>query len=298
MIAVDAHSDALRHLIRILVFIDNDRMMSDVVGMLRSNGYAEIATARDPEELGLALRQSPVDLLLSVSRTDQVFIGHFVHDIRHARLECHPFPVVFMLLPTAEESHVKAVIDSGVDDLLVSPIDGDILAKRLGAFIVERRPFTVTHAYIGPNRRLRPREGSEPAPLVHVPNPVRARALGQDELSVHVALHEASIALNRLKIQRDGYQVAWLLQKLIVALRAPVQDLALINDIVNRMAVAANEIARRSSDRSTQNLRDQARRVIEATRAMVFVGEVVAPPRARALVLASRQLATQIAADF
>ena len=294
----DVHSNALRHLIRILVFIDNEAMMSQVVDLLRFHGYAEIAVARDPDELGMSLRLSPVDLLVSVSRTEHVFIGHFIHDLRHGRLECHPFPIVLMLLPTAEENHVRAVIDCGVDDLLVQPLDGDRLAKRLGSFILERRPFTVTHDYIGPNRRLANRSGTEEAPLVHVPNPVRARALGQDEASLQESLQEAGIFLNRLKIQRDGHQIHWVLQNLMTAFTEPDKDLMAINELVSQLASAATEIVRRTPERSVQTIRDQARKVIDATRAIVFTQEAVIDTRARTLVTASQKLAELIATDF
>jgi len=294
----DVHSNALRHLIRILVFIDNESMMNRVVDLLQFHGYAEIAVARNPDELGMSLRFFPVDLLVSVSRTEHVFIGHFIHDLRHGRLECHPFPIVLMLLPTAEENHVRAVIDCGVDDLLVQPLDGDRLAKRLGSFILERRPFTVTHDYIGPNRRLANRPGAEVAPLIHVPNPVRARALGLDDASLQESLQEAGILLNRLKIQRDGHQVDWLLQNLMTAFTEPNKDLMAINELVSQLAGAATEIVRRTPERSVQTIRDQARKVVDATRAIVFTQEAVIDVRARTLVTASRKLAELIATDF
>jgi DNA-binding NtrC family response regulator len=67
-----------RHLIRILVFIDDDALLDHVIENLLEQGYAEITHVRDPEELSMALRMAAFDLVISVSRTDQVFIGNVI----------------------------------------------------------------------------------------------------------------------------------------------------------------------------------------------------------------------------
>lgn len=298
MHVADPTAQSLRHLIRILVFIDDEALRDQVVESLQYQGYAEITRARDPDELGMNLRLASVDLVISVSRTDQVFVGHFIRDLRHGLLECHPFPVVVMLLPSAELGHVRAVIDAGVDDLLVTPLQGDVLNQRLNQFLLDRRPFTVTHDYIGPNRRLVSRAGAKDAPLVRVPNPVRARAFGQDDRALQQALHEASLGLSRIKIRSDGIQVGWLLDNLIAALAEPRRDVVTVSDFVSQIAAAANEISRRAADRSSASVREMARRVVESTRAIVFTKELAAEARIKTLVATARKLTDLIDAEF
>lgn len=298
MRAEDPTAQSLRHLIRILVFIDDESLRDQVVGSLYDQGYAEITTAEDPDDLGMTLRSTAVDLVISVSRTNDVFIGHFIRDLRHGMLECHPFPVVMMLLPSAEMTHVRAVIDAGVDDLLVVPLEGDALARRLNQFLLDRRPFAVTHDYIGPNRRLVARVGAKDAPLVMVPNPVRSRAFGQADSALQQTLHEASLGLSRIKIRSDGLQVGWLLESLTTALAEPHRDFVTVSDFVSRIAAAANEISRRAADRSSLAVREQAKRVVEATRAIVFTQELAAEARIKSLVATARRLTDLIDADF
>ncbi len=298
MHAEDPTAQSLRHLIRILVFIDDEALSTQVIDSLYDQGYAEITRARDPDELGMTLRSTSVDLVISVSRTDQVFVGHFIRDLRHGMLECHPFPVVVMLLPTAEIAHVRAVIDAGVDDLLVTPLENDALSKRLNHFLLERRPFAVTHDYIGPNRRLATRVGAKDAPLVLVPNPVRSRGFGQADSTLQQTLHEASLSLNRIKIRSDGIQVGWLLESLTTALAEPTRDNVAVSDYVSQIAAAANEISRRAANRSSVSVREQARRVVESARAIVFTQELAAEVRIKALVATARKLTDLIDADF
>ena len=298
MHAEDATAKSLRHLIRILVFTGDAGLMDQVVENLLDKGYAEIAQAHDPDELGRFLRGQSIDLLISVSRADHVFIGHFVRDLRHGLLECHPFPIVMMLLPSSEASHVREVIDAGVDDLLVTPLHGDTLTQRLNQFLLDRRPFTVTHDYIGPNRRLVPRPGTKDAPLVRVPNPVRARAFGQSEATLGQSLHEAAMGLSRIKIRSDGVQVGWLLENLSAALAEPERDPVTVSDYVSRIAFAANEISRRAGDRSSAVVKEQARRVVDSTRAIVFTQELVAEAHIKALVANAQKLTDLIDAKF
>jgi DNA-binding response OmpR family regulator len=294
----DATAKSLRHLIRILVFTGDDDLMSHVIDDLVDKGYAEITQAHDPDELGATLREQSVDLLISVSQVDHVFIGHFIRDLRHGLLECHPFPIVMMLLPSAEMSHVREVIDAGVDDMLVTPLRGETLTQRLNQFLLDRRPFTVTHDYIGPNRRLVTRPGTKDAPLVHVPNPVRARAFGQDDKTLQESLHEAAMGLSRIKVRSDSVQVGWLLESLISALAEPERNAVTVSDFVSRIAFAANEISRRAGDRSSAPVREQARKVVEATRAIVFTQELVAEAHIKALVASAQRLTDLIDEKF
>jgi DNA-binding response OmpR family regulator len=298
MSSADANDHNLRHLIRILVFIDDAALMDQVVESLQYHGYAEITRAHDPDELGMTLRLASVDLVIAVSRTERIFIGDFIRDLRHGLLDCHPFPVVLMLLPSAEAPHVRAVIDAGVDDLLITPLQGDTLIRRLGTFLIERRPFTVTHDYIGPNRRVAHRPGTQEAPLVLVPNPVRARAYGQDEAILQEVLEEATLSLNRLKIQTDSQQIGWLLDRLEQTLAAPEHDIAARSEIISQIAAAAAEISRRAKGASASPVRDMARSVIEATRAIIFTQELITETRTRALLDAGRKLTDRIANQF
>lgn len=298
MSAAIANDHSLRHLVRILVFIDNEALRDQVVESLQDHGYAEITRAHDPDELGMTLRLGAVDLVIAVSRTEHIFIGDFIHDLRHGLLDCHPFPVVLMLCPSAEALHVRAVIDAGVDDLLITPLQGDTLIQRLGAFLVERRPFAVTHDYIGPNRRSVHRPGSQDAPLLLVPNPVKARAFGQDDAVLQEVLTEATLGLNRVKIQTDSQQIHFWVDHLAKALAAPERDMAATSEIVSRIGAAASEIVRRAKGASANPLRDMARSVVEATRAIVFTQELVAETRMRALVDAARKLTDRIDNEF
>jgi two-component system, OmpR family, phosphate regulon response regulator PhoB len=96
-------------------------------------------------------------------------------DLRACALGRDPFILTVMLLSSREEPKVRAAIDCGPDDLLLIPFAPDQLMNRLRVLVERRKPFVVTHDYIGPDRRAAPRPGATSATQFQVPNPVRAR---------------------------------------------------------------------------------------------------------------------------
>jgi hypothetical protein len=50
---------------------------------------------------------------------------------------------------------------------------------------MRRKPFVVTADYIGPDRRSAPRPNTAQAPQTVVPNPIKRKALGRDDVGDH-----------------------------------------------------------------------------------------------------------------
>ena len=102
----------------------------------------------------------------------------FIHrDVRLGSLGRDPFILTVMILSSPEEPRVRAAMDSGPEDLLLIPFAPDQIMSRLKVLVERRKPFVVTHDYIGPDRRTAPRPGATSATQFPVPNPARAQAI-------------------------------------------------------------------------------------------------------------------------
>jgi DNA-binding response OmpR family regulator len=106
---------------------------------------------------------------------DATFI---LRELRTGVLGTDPFVMALLLLATRDEAKVRSAINSGSDDLLLIPFAPDQLMSRLKVLIDRRKPFIVTHDYMGPDRRSSTRPGATSATQFQAPNPIRARALG------------------------------------------------------------------------------------------------------------------------
>ncbi|CAA7621263.1 Predicted response regulator receiver [Magnetospirillum sp. LM-5] len=145
---------------------------------LNNLGIRDIAEANTFVNAHNAFATERFDMVVMNSEIDGTDTTYLLRETRLGRLGTDPFIVGAMLLATTDESRVHNCVNSGADDLLLIPFSPDQIATRLGAFANRRKPFVVTHDYIGPDRRKQARPGATSAAAFTVPNPVQARAAG------------------------------------------------------------------------------------------------------------------------
>ena len=142
-----------------------------------------------------------------------------LREIRASSLGRDPFVLAVMLLASREEGRVRAAIDSGPDDLLLIPFAPENLTSRVKLLVERRKPFVVTHDYIGPDRRATARPGAPTATQFQVPNPARARGLGHQVERYARLRDDSRQAILVERIKRLAAAIAWECNALTVALR-------------------------------------------------------------------------------
>ena len=202
--------------VKAAVFVAADPIRKSIVEALESQGFRDVLEATTVAGFTAILKDANLDFIITTTRLESQFTGGLIRDLRLGLFDSSPFPIVFALLPHADEEHVRAVINSGVDDLLLLPLAADALIKRIKLFTQDRRPFVVTYDYIGPDRRQNTRPNENKALVLKVPNPVRSRVVGVDDEGIEHAINDAIVLVNRCKLKQNGLQLLWLLARLAI----------------------------------------------------------------------------------
>lgn len=212
--------------VRLVIADSNPQIRAGLKGALYGQGFRNITDATNLVRLHDLMEQDSVDLLVTSSELEGNFVGALVSEMRNQRLGHNPFLVVIVLLTQADPDYVRTVVNSGPDDILLTPVSPDQLMLRIQKLAGLRKPFVITHDYTGPDRRSakRPDKGA-PAPMMEVPNPLRIRVeSGLDGTRMARLVGEASTNLNLMKIQRYAVQMDWLVTHIHASIRDGLHD--------------------------------------------------------------------------
>jgi len=235
--------------VRLVIADPSPMVRTGLRGALYSIGFRNISETASFVRLHDLIEQDAVDLLITSSELEDNDTGYLISEMRNQRLGPNPFPVVITLLANAEPDYVKRVIDSGADDLLLTPVQPDQLIMRIEKLTRARKPFVVTHDYTGPDRRTKARAfDTHSAPMLEVPNPLRFRAeasnLDGTRLSRMIA--ESAATLNRIKIERYAVQIEWLVTHIHATIRDGIAaDQNTLAPYTSKLTMVATDMVRR-----------------------------------------------------
>lgn len=177
---------------------------------LRELGYTNVVDYSSMEEFREGVDGQFLDLLI----IDTTIAGprcDIIRDIRSGNLLSNPFTTIVVTTFTPDMDIVRGAVEAGTDDLLIKPLSPAKLSDRIRSVAFNRRPFVVTHDYIGPDRR-RDRPVADTLPLISVPNTLGLKERGE---TVNTQEAEAIIAaarreINDQKLKRNAFQIAFL----------------------------------------------------------------------------------------
>lgn len=149
------------------------------------------------------------DLLVLQSNIEHTDATGLLRLMRAGSLGRDPFAVAVLLLTAPTDADVRRAVNSGADDALLVPFAPDQLRQRIAGLASRRKPFVVTHDYIGPDRRQKPRPNEPSAMQVMVPNPLHARATGRDSRSYEAMARQALEAIAGERIKRLAAHAEW-----------------------------------------------------------------------------------------
>ncbi|OAN54148.1 hypothetical protein A6A04_12990 [Paramagnetospirillum marisnigri] len=209
-----------------------------VTGTLGNHGCRHMVSAEYGGEADHYLRSDMIDLLIVDADRSLHDACDTVRQMRNRADGDNSFALSIILTSTPDPEAVVHLIDSGTDAILVKPFQPAALTLQIDTLIRSRRPFVVTSTYVGPERRgdgARP--GTESAPRVPVPNPLRETVMAstsRDELRRKV--RASWDVVNEHRIERQTAQLAWLVNKVRAAFgrNPPAADAAaLLGQLLN-----------------------------------------------------------------
>ena len=211
------------------VVAENNVMIRQAVRYgLNALGVKEIAETGSLTSAHQMCRENEVDVLGLHHQLEENDATVVVRDIRAGTLGKDPFLLTMLVLTHPSEPQVRSAMTCGTDDLLLVPFAPEQMTTRLRAITERRRPFVVTHDYIGPDRRKAPRDGVSSATQFNVPHPIRARAANTPPVRYFSQVEQFKEALGRERIRRLAHSVEWEFRDICGAGR----DGALTSDIL------------------------------------------------------------------
>jgi DNA-binding response OmpR family regulator len=248
--------------------------------LLQAEGFSRIYDVPDVKTLRALLeerRETPDVVILDADLEDDNPCD-LVRSIRHGRLGRNPFLTIVMTTSVASNDRVRSIVESGADGLLLKPISSAAVMERLAGLVRQRKPFIVTSAYIGPDRRKDPERGPSSIPLFDVPNTLRAKAEGRTaELAeLELTIARAQKAIDEEKRRRDAFQVAFL-AGLIVSGTPGLNDDDTNRDYLESMIDACNDLLERISGTPFAKLAEMCTELRNLAQRMVSTGRVSEP---------------------
>lgn len=212
--------------VRLVLASPDPSFCKTVASALFTHGLRDVSVCHDGENLRRATAAT-VDVIACDTDLPQLDFPAFVQDIRQGRVGANPFVAIIAIAPGALEATAQGIVRSGIDDLLIKPVNPLMLVVRIGKLSKEREAFVMTPGYVGPSRRAARRNDGSDDHLVAVPNTLRAKlAEGQDAQAV-----DAIVAAGRSSLELEkainGHRVLCRMARQLVKLQeqgAPADD--------------------------------------------------------------------------
>lgn len=215
--------------VKILLGEQSSLIKQGVRGALYSMGFRDITDTPTIADVHQNLSRTQFDLLILNSEFDNTTATHLVHEVRRGMLHSDPFLVTLLIVTKADESHIRTALLSGADDIVLVPFAADQFMSRMANVLERRKPFVVTHDYIGPDRRAKPRPGENSAKLFTVPNPLHARASGLKAERYSAGVKSALAAIAEARVASLAKAVEWEARHIRIAMENP----AAVGDLVS-----------------------------------------------------------------
>ncbi len=201
--------------VRLLLADANAQIRHGIKSALFHEGFRDIIDSGSFPVLLDTVERNLVDVVVCDADLPGGDVCGLIDQVRHHKIGDNPFLVSLVLTGDPSQELVKRVVDSGADDLVVKPVSPGALISRLKMLARGRKPFVVTHDYIGPDRRKAARETPQSVPLLDVPNPLRSRAVSNaDSASLQRLIDAAAVRVNQQKMERYAVQIGWLAERI------------------------------------------------------------------------------------
>lgn len=243
--------------VSVLLAEPSDPVRSMVRSALQDIGIRDIRSPKTAEEFRENWTKSIPDLAIVDVDLPPGEICQLINQIRHNWVGSNPFVPIICTTWEASKDIVRAVVESGADELLAKPISVQQLQDRIRVLIRARKPFVVTSDYIGPDRRkLADRDSN--VPLTIVPNVLAAKATGEESLEeVQEKIDSTVRVINAQKMERLSFQGAMQVRLVMDAYAKGNIDEE-IEEHLTSMLDAARDLSRRMEGTEFEHISELA----------------------------------------
>lgn len=169
---------------RVLIVEEHRNMRSILRTVLRGFDIRNVEEAIEPKEALAVLESSAVDVVISEFVHAGGDTSAFIRKVRSFDTNPQRFVPVIVCTASTTLSDIRAIINSGADEILQKPISATQVIKRLSTVMTKRRPFVRTPSYFGPDRRRSSsdfegadKRKAEPPALIEAPDIGRLREM-------------------------------------------------------------------------------------------------------------------------
>jgi len=217
-------------------------------------GARNVTDVGTVEAMVKALDDISVDLLMCDAEMPDGDVCETVQRLRNHSVGRNPFVAVIATTGVAEAMSIQKILGSGVDDLLIKPIGIDIMLDRIVKLVDARKPFVVTHNYIGPDRRGGGRaDDKNPLVPIDVPNTLHDKVHGiAADLDIEKMIDGAVAMLNTKKMERYSIEIAYLVKRVHSGIRSRKSVYEMRGDL-ERLAFVSKDLQRRMAGTSTEH---------------------------------------------
>lgn len=266
-----------------ILLIDPDRAVrSTIRNILIDNGFRNVAVGAGLADIEAKFKIGMPDLLISDIKLGDGDFNTFVYNLRHHEVGTNPFLPVIATAWSPTSDDVRGIVQSGADHIVAKPLSAGQLLQRIMAMIKVRKPFVVTSAYIGPDRR-KPgddaKRGAMHIEQIQVPNVLRIKATGAgraDLAQIQRQIDECSNTVNLQKLDRHAHQALWLVERIVPGLAFGGPDEP-TERALERLLYVAEDTARRMVGTPFEHVGELCRSLIEVTGRVIAAGDMPAP---------------------
>jgi len=261
-----------------ILLIDPDRVVRTAIrNILMDNGFRHVTVGSGMSDIEMKLRIGMPDLLISDIKLEDGDLNRFVFQLRHHNVGSNPFlPVIVTAWsPTTED--VRAIVQSGADDMITKPLSAGQILQRIRALIKARKPFVVTSGYIGPDRRKpgADHDRGEKIDPIEVPNTLRVKALGErnaDINEIQSQIDACIIKVNLEKLDRHSHQITWLVERIVPAMTFGAPDEATVKSL-ERLLFVGEDVSRRMVGTKFEHVGELCKSLISVTQRILDAGD-------------------------
>jgi CheY-like chemotaxis protein len=222
---------------------------------LRGRGIQSVADCSGADRLFNALDADIIDLIVfDVDLLRDRFV-EVMQMVRRKSRGLNPFTVIVATVDDTDTDTVRQLVKAGVDDMIARPVTGQRLLQSVASLMEPRKPFIVSHDYVGPSRRLDARAGRPSGEtMIRVPNTMRSRAIDNvSEDEIQRMVETAVSSMRDKQLMACGSEIdtlARLLADRYAAIQQAPERFEEARGILRRLEVVADEL--RSRCRGTQ----------------------------------------------
>ena len=265
------------------LLIDPDRSVrSTIRNILMDNGFRRVTVGGGMSDIQEKFRLGMPDLLISDLNLPDGDLRAFIYNLRHHEVGYNPFLPIIVTVWSPTTDDVRAIVQSGADDMLTKPLSAAQILLRIKSLIIARKPFVVTSGYIGPDRRKpgADHDRGQHIDPIQVPNTLREKAMGEqsnfDANAVQAEIDNCIERVNIEKLMRHAQQVTWLVDRIVPSMTFGAPDEATMQHL-KRLLFVSEDISRRMVGTKFVHVAELCNSLTDVTRRILNDADMPSP---------------------